>query len=94
MAVIVFEISCLQNFIMTLNKGHNSTKGDNPELKKTLVNYFLMRNPYMKFQNCILINFVTDPRTDEQKDKPKAICPFNFCKVGGINRKMTILEHF
>ena len=34
----------------------------------------------MKFQNCILINFVTDARTDE----PKAICPFNFPKVGGI----------
>ena len=36
----------------------------------------------MKFQNCILINFVTDARTD----KPKAICPFNFSKVGGIKR--------
>ena len=34
----------------------------------------------MKFQNCSLINFVTDARTD----KPKAICPFNFSKVGGI----------
>ena len=34
----------------------------------------------MKFQNCILINFVMDARTD----KPKAICSFNFSKVGGI----------
>ena len=33
----------------------------------------------MKFQNCI-INFVKDARTD----KPEAICPFNFSKVGGI----------
>ena len=31
---------------------------------KILVYYFFMRNPYMKFQNCILINFVTDARTD------------------------------
>ena len=26
----------------------------------------------MKFQNCILINFVTDVRTDGRTDKPKA----------------------
>ena len=40
----------------------------------------------MKFQN------VTDERTDTRTegwtdgrtDKPKAICPFNFFKVGGI----------
>ena len=42
----------------------------------------------MKFQNCFLINFVTDARTDRQThtrtDKPKAIYPFNFSKVGGI----------
>ena len=38
----------------------------------------------MKFQNCILINFVTNARRDAQTDKPKAICPFNFSKVGGI----------
>ena len=34
----------------------------------------------MKFQNCILINFVTDGRTSP------VICPFNFSKVGGIKR--------
>ena len=27
----------------------------------------------MKFQNCILINFVMDTRTDARTDKPKAI---------------------
>ena len=32
----------------------------------------------MKFQNCIL-NFLNGCT-----DKPKAICPFNFSKVGGI----------
>ena len=47
----------------------------------------------MKFQNCILINFVTDTRTDAHThtDKPKAICPFNFSKVGGIIT--TLLEN-
>ena len=38
----------------------------------------------MKFQNCIFINFVTDARTEGRTFKPKAICPFNFSKVGGI----------
>ena len=38
----------------------------------------------MKFQNCILINFVTDARTN----KPKAIRPFNFSKVGRIKSKV------
>ena len=42
----------------------------------------------MKFQNCNLINFVTDALTDAHMDahtdKPKAIWPFNFSKVGGI----------
>ena len=43
----------------------------------------------MKFQNRILINFVTDGRTHTQTDKPKAICPFNFSKVGGHNNCVT-----
>ena len=34
----------------------------------------------MKFQKPCL-NF---ERTHERKDKPKAICPINFSKVGGI----------
>ena len=41
----------------------------------------------IKFQNCNLI-FVTDAQTDGQTDgrmdKPKAICLFDFSKVGGI----------
>ena len=44
----------------------------------------------MKFQNCILINFVTDARTD----KPKAICPFNVSKVGGIKKNKTTFFKF
>ena len=45
----------------------------------------------MKFKNCILIKFVTDTRTEGCTDKPKAICPFNFSKVGGI-RKQTVTK--
>ena len=67
-------------------KGHNSTKADNPDLKKICAIYYVMRNPYMKFQNCILINFVTDARMNGRTDKAKAICPFNFSKVGGITK--------
>ena len=45
----------------------------------------------MKFQNCILINFVMDARTDGARtDKPKAICPFTFSKVGGIMRALML----
>ena len=77
---------------MILLKGHNSTKGDNPDLKKCQL--FLMRNPYMKFQNYILINFVTDARTHTLTDKPKAICPLNFSKVGGIKTMNSRLSPF
>ena len=33
LAVIVIELSRLQNFILTLLKGHDSTKGDNSNYK-------------------------------------------------------------
>ena len=42
----------------------------------------------MKFQNCILINFVTDGRTH----KLKTICPFNFSKSWGHKYRSHILE--
>ena len=32
-------------------KGYNSKMGDNSDKIKIWVDYFLMRNPYMKFQN-------------------------------------------
>ena len=39
----------------------------------------------MKFQNCILINFEqTHGRQGGRTDKPKAICPSNFSKAGGM----------
>ena len=75
---------------MTLKKGHNSTKGHNPDFKKIRVNYFLMRNPYMKFQNCIFINFEamhgqkdgrTKGRTDAQKSL-KQYAPSTFPWLG------------
>ena len=72
---------------MILCKGHNSTKRDNPDLKKIRVSYFLM-SPSMKFQNRILtkpyLKLVTEGLTGARTDKPKEICPFNFFKVGGI----------
>ena len=48
-------------------KGHNSTKGDNPDFKKILVSHFLMLSPSMKFQNPILNLLLTDARTDARK---------------------------
>ena len=57
-----------------------------------------MTNLFMKFQNCSLNFSVTDARTYihsyTHTHKPKAICPFNFFKVGGIKKdKMgTFLE--
>ena len=46
----------------------------------------------MKFQNCILIKFErTQRRMEGRKDKPKAICPFNVSKVGGIKRHNVFL---
>ena len=39
----------------------------------------------MKFQNCILINFVTDARTDGRTDgrtSPKQYAPSTFSKLG------------
>ena len=71
---------------MILKKGHNSTKGDNPDLKKICVHYFLMRNPY-EISDLYLNKFCngrTDGPKHAQTDKPKPICLFNFSKVGGI----------
>ena len=44
----------------------------------------------MKFQNPSIhhskVNTQTDRQTHRQTDKPKAICPSNFFKVGGIEK--------
>ena len=61
--------------------------------KKIRVSYFIMMNPHMKFQDSsfnglkdtIGTKSVTHSRTHPLTDAPKAICPINFFKVGGIN---------
>ena len=47
---ILFEISCTQDIQILFSKGHNSEKGHSSDMKKIRVNYFFMRNTYMKFQ--------------------------------------------
>ena len=88
LAQILFEISCTQDFQNLFSKGHNSEKGHNSVMKKIRVNYFFMRNTHMKFQIPNMhrseVNGRTHTQTDRQTDKPKAICPSNFFKVGGI----------
>ena len=67
---------------MTQKRGITQTR------KKIWVNYFFMRNTHMKFQipniHHSKVNTHTHTHTDRQTDKPKAICPSNFFKVGGI----------
>ena len=48
---ILFEIYCTQDFQILFSKGHNSEKGHNLDMKNIWVNYFFIRNLYMKFQN-------------------------------------------
>ena len=50
LAQILFEISCTQDFQILFSKGHNSENWHNSDMKKIRVNYFFMRNTYMKFQ--------------------------------------------
>ena len=50
-AIALIEISCTQDFQILFSKGHNSEKGHNLGMKKIRVNYFFIRNLYMKFQN-------------------------------------------
>ena len=52
LALILFDILHLQNFIPCFSKGHNFTRGDNPG-KKICACYFSMRNQYMTFQDNI-----------------------------------------
>ena len=53
----------------------------------------------MKFQNCILINFVTDARTEGQGESNMPLQlfqswghPFNVSKVGGITKDTLIFS--
>ena len=45
----------------------------------------------MKFQNPTIHRSKVNGRTHRQTDKPKAICPSNFFKVGGIINSFAVL---
>ena len=82
---ILFEIFCTQDFQILFSKGHKSEKGHNLDMKKYWYISFFMRNSHIKFQTPSKHHSeVTKSVTDVQTDKPKAICPSNFFKVGGI----------
>ena len=38
------------------------------------------------------VNGRTHTQTDRQTDKPKAICPSNFFKVGGIKKQLYLMS--
>ena len=63
---------------MILLKGHNSTKGDNLDLK-VWVSHFLMGNLFMEFKNPSLIFVRTDVWTDGQTS-PQQCAPSTFSK--------------
>ena len=70
---------------------NNSRTKNLPEKTKIRISYFSIRYLYTKFQDTNThglkvtggIKSVTHTRTD----KPKAICPTNFFKVGSITRR-------
>ena len=68
LAQILFEISCTQDFQILFSKGHNSEKGRNSDMKKIRVNYFFLRNPYMKFQIPSMHHSEVNRRTDRQAE--------------------------
>ena len=76
---------------MTLLNGHNSTKGDNPDLKKIRVIFFYEESIYEISK--LYHNKFCNGRMDGWSDKTKAICPFNFSKVGGIKTGPNTKHH-
>ena len=71
LAQILFEISCTQDFQILFSKGHNSEKGHNLDMKKIWVNYFFMRNLYMKFQNPNIHRSKVSNFTEKWKNQSK-----------------------
>ena len=92
LAQILFEISCTQDFQDFFSKGDNSERGHNSEKKKNTGHFFFffMRNPYMKFQDTSIHRLKVKKKWCGHTDKPKAICPTNFFKVGGIMRLLHV----
>ena len=69
---------------MTLKKGHNSTNGDNPDLKKDRCQLFFDEESFMKFQTCILINKFCNGRTNGHTDgQAKSNMPHQFFQSWG-----------
>ena len=72
LASILFEISCTQDFQILFSKGHNSKKGHNLAIQKKIrVNYFIMRNVYMKFQNPSIHRSKVSNFTEKWKNQSK-----------------------
>ena len=71
LASILFEISCTQDFQILFSKGHNSKKGHNLDIQKIRVNYFIMRNVYMKFQNPSIHRLKVSNFTEKRKNQSK-----------------------
>ena len=67
----LFKISCTQDFQILFSKGHNSEKGHNLDMKKIWVNYFFMRNLYMKFQNPSIHHSKVSNFTEKWKNRSK-----------------------
>ena len=86
LAQILFEISCTQDFQILFLKGHNSEKGHNSDMKKIRVNYFFMRNTYMKFQIPSMHHSEVNRRTDRQTDRQaESNMPFQLFQSWGHN---------
>ena len=71
LASILFEISCTQDLQILFSKGHNSKKGHNLAIQKKRVNYFIMRNVYMKFQNPSIHHSKVSNFTEKWKNQAK-----------------------
>ena len=83
LAQILFEISCTQDFQILFSKGHNSEKGHNLGIIKKRVNYFFMRNMYMKFQNPTIHRLKVSNFTEKLKKIIKISKFRNFVKICG-----------
>ena len=87
LASILFEISCTQDFQILFSKGHNSKKGHNLAIQKIRVNYFIMRNVYMKFQNPSIHRSNVSNFTEKWKNQSKfRIFVKNLTKFSKVNQ--------
>ena len=71
LAQILFEISFTQDFQILFSKGHNSEKEHNLDMKKIRVNYFFMKNLYMKLENTSIHRLTVSNCTERWKKYSK-----------------------